>query len=116
MTAEERVSISVDGGVAQLRLNRPDKMNALDSAMFQALLSAADSLRRDRSVRAVVVAGEGKAFCAGLDMQSFQRMQEGGSVNGDAGFPFDRGLMQRTFGNANAFQQVAMMWRDIPVP
>lgn len=116
MTAEERVSISVDGGVAQLRLNRPDKMNALDSAMFQALLSAADSLRRDRAVRAVVVAGEGKAFCAGLDMQSFQRMQEGGSINGDAGFPFDRGLMQRTFGNANAFQQVAMMWRDIPVP
>jgi enoyl-CoA hydratase/carnithine racemase len=116
MTAEERVSIRVDGGVAQLRLNRPDKMNALDSAMFQALLSAADSLRRDRSVRAVVVAGEGRAFCAGLDMQSFERMGEGGSVNGDAGFPFDRGLMQRTFGNANAFQQVAMMWRDIPVP
>jgi enoyl-CoA hydratase/carnithine racemase len=116
MTTDQRVSITVDGGVAQLRLNRPDKMNALDSAMFQALLDAAERLRRDRSLRAVVVAGEGKAFCAGLDMQSFQRMQQGESVNADAGFPFDRGLMQRTFGNANAFQQVAMMWRDIPVP
>ncbi|MDB5758547.1 MAG: crotonase/enoyl-CoA hydratase family protein [Burkholderia sp.] len=116
MATEERVSISLDNGVAQVRLNRPDKMNALDSSMFQALLAAADSLRRDRSVRAVVVAGEGKAFCAGLDMQSFQRMQEGEVVNAEAGFPFDRGLMQRTFGNANAFQQVAMMWRDIPVP
>jgi enoyl-CoA hydratase/carnithine racemase len=116
MTTEARVTITADNGVAQLRLNRPDKMNALDSAMFQALLGAADQLRQDRSIRAVVVAGEGKAFCAGLDMQSFQRMQEGESVNADAGFPFDRGLMQRTFGNANAFQQVAMMWRDIPVP
>ena len=116
MTTGDRVTITVDGGVAQLRLNRPDKMNALDSAMFQALLDAAERLRRNRSVRAVVVAGEGKAFCAGLDMQSFQRMQQGESVNAEAGFPFDRGLMQRTFGNANAFQQVAMMWRDIPVP
>ena len=116
MTTQERITIAVDKGVAQVRLNRPDKMNALDSAMFEALLGAADRLRRDRSVRAVVVAGEGKAFCAGLDMQSFQRMQEGSGVNADAGFPFDRGLMQRTFGNANAFQQVAMMWRDIPAP
>jgi enoyl-CoA hydratase/carnithine racemase len=116
MTIEARVTITGDSGVAQERLNRPDKLNALDTAMFQALLNAADTLRRDRSVRAVVVAGEGKGFCAGLDMHSFQRMQEGESVSADAGFPFDRGLMQRTFGNANAFQQVAMMWRDIPVP
>ena len=116
MTTEARVTITAEKGVAQLRLNRPDKMNALDSPMFMALLNAADQLRQDRSLRAIVVAGEGRAFCAGLDMQSFQRMQEGESVNADAGFPFDRGLMQRTFGNANAFQQVAMMWRDIPVP
>lgn len=116
MTTETRVTITSENGVAQVRLNRPDKMNALDSAMFQALLAAADALRRDRSVRAVVVAGAGRAFCAGLDMESFQRMQGGGIVNGEAGFPFDRGLLQRTFGNANAFQQVAMMWRDIPVP
>lgn len=71
------MTIAVDNGVAQLRLNRPEKMNALDSAMFQALLDAAERLRRDRSVRVVVVAGEGKAFCAGLDMQSFERMQQG---------------------------------------
>ena len=116
MTTEARVTINTENGVAQVRLNRADKMNALDSAMFEALLSAADALRRDRSVRAVVVAGAGRAFCAGLDMQSFQRMQEGGSVNAEAGFPFDGGLLQRTFGSANAFQQVAMMWRDIPVP
>lgn len=116
MTTEERITITVEQGVAQLRLNRPDKMNALDSTMFSALLAAADRLRRDRAVRVVVVAGEGKAFCAGLDMQSFARMQDGQGVNADAAFPFDRGLLQRTFGNANAFQQVAMMWRDIPVP
>ena len=62
---EERVSISISEGVADVRLVRADKMNALDQAMFEALVAATDRLSRDKSVRAVVLSGEGRAFCAG---------------------------------------------------
>jgi enoyl-CoA hydratase/carnithine racemase len=62
-----RVIVSVDAGVAEVRLNRPDKRNGLDLAMFEALVAAGLQLDADRRVRAVVLSGEGKAFCAGLD-------------------------------------------------
>ena len=112
----ERVAMTVADGVADVRLARPEKMNALDPAMFTALLETGERLKHDKAVRAVVVSGAGKAFCAGLDMQSFERMSEGGSVGEEPGGPLGCGLIQRTFGNANAFQRVATMWRDIPVP
>ena len=57
-------------GVAEVRLNRPDKMNALDLPMFRSIAAAARRLLADRSVRAVVLHGEGRAFCAGLDVKS----------------------------------------------
>ena len=80
--SEHRVTISIDGGVADVRLNRPDKMNALDSAQFAALHAAAEQLAGDASVRAVVLSGEGRAFCAGLDFSGFQSMAgEGDSAN-----------------------------------
>ena len=64
-------------GVVELQLARADKMNALDPAMFDALIDAGKTLGADRTVRAVVVSGQGKAFCAGLDMASFERMGQG---------------------------------------
>ncbi len=105
-----------DDGVVELQLARADKMNALDPAMFDALVDAGEQLRKDRGVRAVVLAGRGKAFCAGLDMQSFERMQQGdaGQVLGQGGAGID--LMARTHGMSNAAQQVAMVWREVPVP
>ena len=63
-------------GVVELHLSRADKMNALDPAMFDALIEAGEALREDKAVRAVVISGRGKAFCAGLDMASFERMQQ----------------------------------------
>ena len=57
-------------GVAEVRLSRPDKMNALDLPMFRSIAAAARRLLADRSVRAVVIHGEGRAFCAGLDVKS----------------------------------------------
>ena len=57
-------------GVAEVRLSRPDKMNALDLPMFRSIAAAARRLLADRSVRAVVLHGEGRAFCAGLDVKS----------------------------------------------
>ncbi len=104
-------------GVVQLTLARADKMNALDPAMFDALIAAGESLRDDTGVRAVVISGRGKAFCAGLDMQSFERMTQkssGADVLGDGAAGAD--LVKRTHGLSNAAQQVAMVWRDVPVP
>ena len=109
-------SIRHPDDVVELQLARADKMNALDPAMFDALLAAGESLRNDRTVRAVVISGRGKAFCAGLDMASFQRMQEGAGsgVLGQGAAGAD--LVVRTHGISNAAQQVAMVWRDVPVP
>ncbi|RUR65846.1 crotonase/enoyl-CoA hydratase family protein [Variovorax guangxiensis] len=104
-------------GVVELHLSRADKMNALDPAMFDALIEAGEALREDKAVRAVVISGRGKAFCAGLDMASFERMQQqdaGAGVLGEGAAGAD--LVVRTHGISNAAQQVAMVWREVPVP
>jgi len=108
-------SIRHADGVVELHLNRADKMNALDPAMFDALVDAGTRLRDDASVRAVVLTGRGKAFCAGLDMQSFERMQSNAAnIVGDGAGGKD--LTDRTHGISNAAQYVAMVWREVPVP
>ena len=109
---EERVRIEIEAGVADVRLARADKMNALDDAMFVALVAAGERLRNEPGVRAVVLSGEGRAFCAGLDMGNFGRMAQGGSGGGGT----DQGLGARTHGPANRAQYAAWVWRDVPVP
>jgi len=111
---EERVSISISEGVADVRLVRADKMNALDQAMFEALVAATDRLSKDKSVRVVVLSGEGRAFCAGLDMGRFAAMKEKGG-NGIPGGE-NRNLTKRTHGQANFPQQAVWGWRQLPVP
>ena len=111
---EERVSISVSEGVADVRLVRADKMNALDQAMFDALVAATDRLSKDKSVRVVVLSGEGRAFCAGLDMGRFAAMKEKGG-NGIPGGE-NRDLTARTHGQANYPQAAVWGWRQLPVP
>ena len=108
-------SIRHADGVVELHLNRADKMNAVDPAMFDALIDAGTQLRDDASVRAVVLTGRGRAFCAGLDFKSFERMQE--SVVGLVGkSSTGKDLLDRTHGISNAAQYVAMVWREVPVP
>lgn len=63
-TTTDRVTVTISEGVADVRMNRPDKRNALDGAMFLALAEAGERLKADPSVRAVVLSGEGAAFCA----------------------------------------------------
>jgi len=75
-----RVTYAVDGGVADIRLSRPEKRNALDREMFTAIMAAAGRVADDRSVRAVVLSGEGKGFCAGLDLSLFAAMAESGGA------------------------------------
>lgn len=108
---EQRVRVSVGAdGVAEVALVRVDKMNALDAAMFQALLDALARLRADAAVRVVVLHGEGRAFCSGLDKARFGEMGSG-QRSGTLG-----DLVPRVHGPANAAQQVAWGWRELPVP
>ncbi len=116
MTTNDRVKVSIGAdGVAEVRLNRPDKMNALDAAMFTGIVAAGEQVRDDPRVRAVVLCGEGRAFCAGLDMGRFGNMAEGKGASAGSDDPIDR-LTKRTHGIANVAQQVAMVWREVPVP
>jgi enoyl-CoA hydratase/carnithine racemase len=110
----DRVSVSMSDGVADVRLVRADKMNALDDAMFEALVATCDRLSREKGLRAVVLSGEGRAFCAGLDMSRFAAMNENGG-NGIAGGE-KRDLSARTHGLANFPQQAVWGWRQLPVP
>jgi enoyl-CoA hydratase/carnithine racemase len=105
----ERVRITpLEHGVVDVCLVRSDKMNALDPAMFNALLDTIEQLKTWPGLRAVVLHGEGRAFCAGLDMASFAALGDGQS-------PVAR-LGPRTHGIANGPQQIALGWRTLAVP
>ncbi|WOB08300.1 crotonase/enoyl-CoA hydratase family protein [Piscinibacter gummiphilus] len=109
---EDRVRITVDErGVAEVALTRADKMNAIDAAMFRAINDGIEQLKADPRVRVVVVHGEGKAFCAGLDMGRFAQMGQG-QTSGTMGTD----LLTRSRGLANDAQYVAWGWRQLPVP
>jgi len=107
----ELVTIDIDGGVADVRLNRVDKYNALSPDMFQAIIDAGESLAENHQVRAVVLSGNGRGFCAGLDMGSFQGMAGGGSGGGGTG-----GLLERDQRPENHAQRPAYVWKRLPVP
>jgi len=112
----DRIKVSMMGGVADVRLSRADKMNALDDAMFAALVSTGERLKVEPGLRAVVLSGEGRAFCAGLDMGNFGRMAEGPSAGGRKPESAGGGLETRTHGPANRAQYAVWVWREIPVP
>src|SRR5260370_35779024 len=111
---EKRITVSISEGVADVRLVRADKMNALDAAMFDALVATSDRLAHEKGLRAVVLSGEGRSFCAGLDMGRFAAMEAKGG-NGVAGGE-GRDLAARTHGLANFPQQAVWGWRQLPVP
>jgi enoyl-CoA hydratase/carnithine racemase len=106
MNFHDRVTVTIADHVAHVLLDRADKMNALDDAMFEAIVSAGHHLHTERGVRAVVLSGAGRSFCAGLDLSS---MGNTSRWEGD-------GLTARTHGNANRAQQAAMVWRKLPMP
>ncbi len=103
----ERVHITMADGVADVRLNRPEKLNALDPSMFEGLVEAGHRLAAERSLRAIVLSGEGRGFCAGLDFASFMAM-------GAEGGP--RLLARDGTGIVNAAQRAAWIWTEVPVP
>lgn len=105
--SEPRVLVHVQDHVATVTLNRPDKRNGLDLAMFEGIVSAGEKLAADTSVRAVVLEGAGKVFCAGLDWGAFLAMGE----DADA-----RLLARDERSPANIAQRVGWIWQELPVP
>ena len=96
--------------VAMVKLNRPDKKNALSLEMFEALPKAATEIAADRDIRAVVLTGSGGDFCAGLDLSMFQyfapRIEETREQ-----------LKNPPTGEvANFFQKPVTCWQDLPQP
>jgi enoyl-CoA hydratase/carnithine racemase len=119
VTVNERVTVAIDRGVADVRLNRPDKLNALDTDMFVGLVDAGARLATEPSVRAVVLSGEGRSFSAGLDFSWFTAMADGGRATGDGEPTGGDGL--RTIGGTEGrithlAQQAAHCWSEVPVP
>ncbi|MBI5604613.1 MAG: crotonase/enoyl-CoA hydratase family protein [Deltaproteobacteria bacterium] len=107
----ERVVYTIEDGVADVRLNRPEKMNALDPAMFEAITATGKELAANKAIRAVVLSGEGKAFSAGLDFMSFQAMAKTDREK------LNRDLFKAEPDNpANYAQQPAFVWHWFPVP
>ncbi len=104
----ERLLIETDNHIAIVRLNRPEKHNALDIEMFEALTDAGSQLAADNTIRAVVLTGEGKNFCAGIDLSVFQGEAIGIAGSGRMG--------PRGNSPANFFQSAAYVWREMPVP
>jgi len=92
---------------ADVRLVRADKLNALDPPMFEGLLLACERLAKEPSLRAVVLSGEERAFCAGLDMGRFATTKQGGDF---------KDIEKRTHGISNTFQYVVYGWRELCVP
>ncbi len=116
------VSLDIDAsGVAHVVLERPQRMNALDGALFDAILGVTEhlsALPSDR-LRAVVLSGAGRAFCAGLDTAQFSRLLQGDAAGLDVGQRSGgqvHSLEARTHGIANGPQQVVLAWRQLPVP
>lgn len=103
---EHRVDLSFDGAVAHVRLDRSDKHNGLDLAMFEALVATGVALQGRRDVRAVVLSGAGPSFCAGLDFPAV--MSDPGAM---------QRLLERTAASpANLAQRVAWVWAELAVP
>lgn len=104
----DRISVAISDHIADVRLARPEKLNALDPAMFDGLIEAGRELATRKDLRAVVLSGEGDAFSAGLDFMSFMALADGsGTAN----------LFERTSASpANRAQAAAYVWKELPVP
>jgi enoyl-CoA hydratase/carnithine racemase len=100
------VSVEVNGPVAQVTLDRPDKLNGLTLEMLGELRGAARSLARDRSLRAVVLKGAGESFCAGLDFAQATKQPA----------RIARLFTPNPLRGTNGFQEACWAWRRVPVP
>ena len=111
----DRVTISLVDGVADVRLNRADKRNALDGEMFSAIAAAGERLKTEPGLRAVVLSGVGSSFCAGLDFASFQAMA-GGANSGEPREGRTNAGDMNPGRITHLGQHTAWVWQEVPVP
>ncbi len=100
------VTCQVQGGVARVALNRPEKLNALTLDTLDGLVRTARALALDRHLRGVVLTGEGESFCAGLDFATV--LADPSRVA--------RSFVPRPWRGTNLFQEACWAWRRLPVP
>jgi enoyl-CoA hydratase/carnithine racemase len=105
----DRVSCTIDGGIADVRLNRPEKRNAIDREMLRAIIDTGERVAADPSVRVVVFSGEGKGFCAGLDRELL-------AASADPNLQRDDRHAQFTGSIREDAVHAVMVWHDLPAP
>ncbi|MCP4133230.1 MAG: crotonase/enoyl-CoA hydratase family protein [bacterium] len=106
MSESPRILIEVKDHIAWVYLNRPEKLNGLDMPMFKQMVATAKKIRKDRSIRAVILSGKGDSFCAGLDF---------GAVSKDPGM-VPKLFLKWPWTRMNMAQRIAHCWRDLPIP
>ena len=104
--SDSPVLFTIKGAIAYVSLNRPDKHNGLNEALFKELLFTARKIRKDKNIRVVILSGEGPSFCAGLDFKSLSQNP----------MMIPRFFLKLPWSSANNFQRVAYVWRTLPVP
>ncbi len=105
--SQERIRLNIENGVAIATLDRADKFNALDFAMFDAITAVTQQIAADNSVRAVVLQAAGDHFCSGIDIGNFSA----DNLSGDA-----ERMQPVAPSSANYYQSAATAWRELPVP
>mmetsp|Transcript_4699 Transcript_4699/g.11979 ORF Transcript_4699/g.11979 Transcript_4699/m.11979 type:complete len:402 (+) Transcript_4699:77-1282(+) len=120
-SAPARVTVNVDSatGICHVELNRPNKLNAVDLSMFEAIAKTVNDLQNDKSIRVVILSGKGRSFCTGLDVKSV--MKNFGNIQKQGPFAIMERLLERPSGYGqrkigNLAQDVSMLWRELPVP
>ncbi|MEM1075604.1 MAG: crotonase/enoyl-CoA hydratase family protein [Pseudomonadota bacterium] len=104
-----RVNVTEEKHVVRVSLTRPDKKNAMDDDMIEALIAAGQEAASSQTARVVVLSGEGDAFCAGIDISGLTKM---------VGQDMDALVMPRSHGDGttNRWQEVAMVWHRLEIP
>ena len=103
----ENLLVNIDKHIATVTLNRPDKMNALNIQLFDELIETGNLITANSEIRVVVMHGNGRGFCAGLDLENFQNPSHP---------DFQKPLDLRSHGNCNKWQKAVMVWRSMPAP
>jgi enoyl-CoA hydratase/carnithine racemase len=120
-STNSRVTVAIDGtGICRVELNRPNKLNSLDLKMFDDIAETVSSLKSDRSIRAVILSGQGRAFCTGLDVKAVMK-------GGNPQIQIDKLLERKprpsndnyddkTIVESNLAQDVSILWRELDAP
>jgi len=101
-----RVTINIKNQIAFVTLTRPEKLNALDMGMFEAIVKTTKIIKKNKAIRAVILSGEGAAFCSGIDIKSM------------FGSPLIaiKLLIKPGTKASNLAQDVSILWRELPIP